>query len=59
MKIQLMKFLLEDKDILQQHLDNMADQGWYLDSISNSFIIFGKSNTPYYYIVVYNYKTLK
>ena len=47
MKIQLMKFLLEDKDILQQHLDNMADQGWYLDSISNSFIIFEKSDTPY------------
>ena len=59
MKIQLMKFLLEDKDILQQHLDNMADQGWYLDSISNSFIIFEKRDTPYYYMVDYNYKTLK
>lgn len=59
MKIQLMKFLLEDKEILQQHLAYMADQGWYLDSISNSFLIFEKCDKPYYYIVDYNYNTLK
>lgn len=59
MKIQIIKFYLQDKDVLQQYLDDMAHQGWYLNRMSTSFLLFERKDKPCYFIIDYNYNILK